>query len=87
MTKELSKYDHALLRKKTIKQTKQKQKIAKIFLLGWVFAEDSMRGKESWYNIINRIISDRHSFIQCCGVLLKIRPVLIDQSRMIKIHT
>jgi len=25
--------------------------------------------------IINRIISDRHTYIQCCNVLLKTRPV------------
>ena len=42
-------------------------------------------GKESYYNIINRIISDRHTYTQCCGVPLidktfPDRPVSNDQN-------
>ena len=80
MTKELSKYDQLCVKhKQTNKQTKQT--IAKDFSFGF------WQGTESYYNIINRIISDRHTYTQCCGVLLKTRPFLTDQFRMIKIHT
>ena len=87
MTKELSKYDQSCVKhKQTNKQTnRQNKQLQKIFLLG--FGRRQYVGKESYYNIINRIISDRHTYTQCCGVLLKTRPFLTDQFRMIKIHT
>ena len=85
MTKELSKYDQSCVKhKQTNKQTnRQNKQSQKIFLLG--FGRRQYVGKESYYNIINRIISDRHTYTQCCGVLLidktfPDRPVSNDQN-------
>ena len=85
MTKELSaKYDQSCVKhKQTNKQTDKTNNCKRFFF--WVLAGDSMSGKN--LTIINRIISDRHTYTQCCGVLLKTRPFLTDQFRMIKIQT
>lgn len=85
MTKELSaKYDQSCVKhKQTNKQTDKTNNCKRFFF--WVLAGDSMSGKN--LTIINCIISDRHTYTQCCGVLLKTRPFLTDQFRMIKIQT
>ena len=84
MTKELSKYDQSCVKhKQTNKQTDKTNNCKRFFF--WVLAAGQYVGKESYYNIINRIISDRHTYTQCCGVLLidktfPDRPVSNDQN-------